>query len=437
MAVEWKTVRLSDVAHTRNGAGIKQDAFSETGVPLARISDFTDWSINMAACIRVDFEHAKRWEGHRLNEGEAVVATVGSWPPNWSSVVGKAVRVPRAAVGAIQNQNTCCVLSRPSISDQRFLFYLLRTEEFAHYAANSATGSASQARLPVANLERFEFRLPPLTEQKSIATVLGALDDKIELNRRMIATLYAMVGALFQSWFVDFDPVRARLDGRLPSGMDGATAALFPDGFHETSLGNVPDGWLVRPLSEIMVAKNARVGSLEVPEYSSTNDGLQPRTERFKKKLSASNAANKLIHEGDLVFGLSREVLNFGLMKDNCGCVSPAYKVFTVDRNSIVPDLLERMMRQRPAYFFNAVSSSSREGQSISSDALTRLLVLQPPREAQVAFYEQTKPYLQLIVSTESESHTLASLRDTLLPKLLSGELSALAANATTEEVLK
>ena len=84
-----------------------------------------------------------------------------------------------------------------------------------------------------------------LAEQKAIAAVLGALDDKIELNRRMNATLEAMARALFQSWFVDFDPVRAKLDGRQPTGLDPATAALFPNEFEDSELGPIPKGWHV------------------------------------------------------------------------------------------------------------------------------------------------------------------------------------------------
>ena len=94
-----------------------------------------------------------------------------------------------------------------------------------------------------------EIAVPPLPEQKAIAAVLGALDDKIELNRRMNATLEAMARALFQSWFVDFDPVRAKLDGRQPIGLDAATAALFPNEFEDSELGHIPKGWTRRSKS--------------------------------------------------------------------------------------------------------------------------------------------------------------------------------------------
>ena len=101
--------------------------------------------------------------------------------------------------------------------------------------------------------ERSKFLLPPLAEQKAIAAVLGALDDKIELNRRMNATLEAMARALFQSWFVDFDPVRAKLDGRQPTGLDPATAALFPNEFEDSELGPIPKRLGSASVDEILV----------------------------------------------------------------------------------------------------------------------------------------------------------------------------------------
>jgi len=111
--------------------------------------------------------------------------------------------------------------------------------------------------LKCADIPNFRLPLPPIAEQKRIAEVLGALDDKIELNRHMNATLEATARALFQSWFVDFDPVRAKLDGRTPSGMDASTAALFPDSFEESPLGHIPKGWKISVLDEL---KNFVIG---------------------------------------------------------------------------------------------------------------------------------------------------------------------------------
>ena len=133
--------------------------------------------------------------------------------------------------------------TRPTV----LLYCLLRTAIPARFSASATVGRYS-TRSHVADLAHVDY-VPPLAEQKAIAAVLGALDDKIELNRRMNATLEAMARALFQSWFVDFDPVRAKLDGRQPPGLDPATAALFPNEFEDSELGHIPKGWSVWPRS--------------------------------------------------------------------------------------------------------------------------------------------------------------------------------------------
>lgn len=99
--------------------------------------------------------------------------------------------------------------------------------------------------------------LPSISEQRAMAHILGTLDDKIELNRRMNETLEALGWALFKSWFVDFDPVRAKMEGRQPTGMDEETAALFPDSFEDSAMGEVPKGWIVVPLPDV-IAVNPR-----------------------------------------------------------------------------------------------------------------------------------------------------------------------------------
>jgi type I restriction enzyme S subunit len=120
MAAEWEKVSLVEVAILRNGAGVKQKFFSEDGVPLARVSNFTSDSIDLSDCNYVEHEHAQKWKSHFLSHENVIVATVGSWPPNWSSVVGKVVRAPQVAVGAIQNQNTCCILPNLKKLDNGF-----------------------------------------------------------------------------------------------------------------------------------------------------------------------------------------------------------------------------------------------------------------------------------------------------------------------------
>ena len=270
--------------------------------------------------------------------------------------------------------------------------------------------------------------MPPLHEQWAIAHVLGTLDDKIELNRRMNETLEEMARAHFKSWFVDFDPVRAKMEGcwRRGESLPGLPADLydlFPDRLVPSELGEIPEGWEIKTLGELFTGKNVRSGDEDVPEYSCTNFGLVPRSERFKKKLSASNSKNRIVRKGDFVFGLSRRVLSFGLMRDDVGCVSPAYRTYSVDTRTVIPDLLERIMRLRSEYFYLAVSASSREGQSISQDALYELELSLPSMSTQQFLYDAVQKTHLRSNHLSIEATELATLRDTLLPKLLSGQV--------------
>src|SRR5579859_1224784 len=131
-------------------------------------------------------------------------------------------------------------------NDLLFCSYLLRTLDYTSVSDKSSVPGVNRN-----HLHTMRVLLPSLPEQRRIAAILGALDDNIALNRRMNATLEALARALFQSWFVDFDPVRAKAQGRQPAGMDAVTAALFPDSFEDSALGPIPRGWRVAPLTEL------------------------------------------------------------------------------------------------------------------------------------------------------------------------------------------
>src|SRR6266571_3753612 len=185
--------------------------------------------------------------------------------------------------------------------DLRWAYYELLTHDINGLDSGSAIPSTSRDafyNLPV--------RLPPSPEQHAIARILGTLDDKIELNRQMNKTLEAIAQALFKSWFVDFDPVRARMEGRQPYGMDAETAALFPDSFEDSVLGEIPKGWRVGCLGDI--ADNSRLGvhPEDIP-FNTAYIGLEHMP---RKSIALSEwgnaeevASNKFwFHQGDILF---------------------------------------------------------------------------------------------------------------------------------------
>ena len=171
-------------------------------------------------------------------------------------ILGVPGRIPDDGHVYLHNQRLGkIVINNPKRVSPDFLYWLFLWPQFNRELYQTASGTKILHTSP-SRIEAFEFALPPLTEQRAIARILGSFDDKIELNRRMNQTFEAIARAIFRSWFVDFDPVWAKAEGREPVGMDAATAALFPDRFVESELGLIPEGWEVRPLSKIANYQN-------------------------------------------------------------------------------------------------------------------------------------------------------------------------------------
>ncbi len=184
-----------------------------------------------------------RLNGGKVEAGDILYCLRGS-------TIGKTAR-NHFAEGAIASSLVIIRANRRAYQD--FLYFFL-TSPTGQVLARSTTTALAQPNLSVRALANYKLLLPPLPEQKAIAAVLGALDDKIELNRRMNETLETMARALFQSWFVDFDPVRAKSEGRRPEGMDDETARLFPGrGLRNQNLGMIPSGWTPGDVGQIAV----------------------------------------------------------------------------------------------------------------------------------------------------------------------------------------
>lgn len=418
----WPVVSLGEIT-LKIGSGATPKGGAEAYIStreryaLVRSQNVFDRRFDYSGLAFITDEQADALRGVILRPADLLLNITGD-----GNTFGRSCMVPNDVLPACVNQHVSII----RVDDRRavpgYVLGFLTHPAVKSYVESFNSGGSRRA-VTKSHIESFQLPLPPLSEQRAIAHILGTLDDKIEMNRRMNETLEAVARALFKSWFLDFDPVRAEAEGRRDSGLSKHLVDLFPDSFEGSELGEIPTGWVTRQLREVLTETNERIGDLQAPEYSSTNTGLQPRSERFKKQLSASSARNKLIRHGYLVFGLSRRVLNFGLMRDGIGSVSSAYKVFKVDRDKVAPDLLEGLMRLQPNYFYNAVSASSREGQAVSTDGLGLLRFVQPPSAVQDAFYRIIAPLSDQIKSLQEQSCSLSNLRDTLLPKLISGEL--------------
>ena len=199
--------------------------------------------------------------------------------------------------------------------------------------------------------------------------------DILETERKKVEKRIAeMSERLFKYWFIDFNFPCAN---NVPYALSNGEMKM-------TDYGNIPVNWSVIEMGEILTARVEKVGDKEnVPEYSTTNQGTYPRNEKFNKSLTKNSAKNKLIYKGDIIFGMSREIFNFGVMKDEIGSVSPAYNVYQIDGKIILPEFLEIYMRICDEYFLSLIKPGAREGQVLDKEELAHKLILIPPIELQ------------------------------------------------------
>jgi len=331
-------------------------------------------------------------------------------------------------------------------NDSRFLFYLLGTLGLNNWRAGSG-----QPLLNQEILSRIPAAVPEPIEQRAIAHILGTLDDKIELNRRMSETLEAMARALFKSWFVDFDPVREKAGNATLRGgasvntrgrslaLPANTADLFPDRLVDSELGEIPEGWEVGTLGDIAESprRSLRPGEIDpdtpyialehMPKRCialsdwSTGDGIESNKFEFKR--------------GEVLFGKLRPYFH------KVG-VAPVDGVCATDIVVVAP-------RARPWFAFVLGHASSVEfvdyadagstGTKMprtSWNEMARYAIALPPESTTKAFDEFVRPCVERIVANVHEARTLAALRDTLLPKLISGELRITDAERIAGEVV-
>jgi len=354
---------------------------------------------------------------------------------------------PMGEVCEIPEGVECClgqrmVLLRPNDKkcSGRYLLYALQSREVRHdILINEGTGSTvSNLRIPI--LERLPIPVFPLREQQAIACILGALDDKIELNRRRNQTLEAMARAIFQSWFVDFDPVKAKAAGRTPPGLAPELAALFPDRFEDSPLGPIPAGWEVRCLGEtVRIIKGRSYKSEELIDSDTAlvtlksfargggyrPDGLKPFAGPYKLE--------QVVEPGEMVIACTditqaAEVIGRPAIVGSTG----RYRTLVASLDTLVVRPVGHAMTRSMLYFlcrteaFAAHTYAHTTGTTVlhlGKDAVPSFKYAHPPAGIMDRFDTFGSLALQRINALEGESRTLAALRDALLPKLISGEL--------------
>ena len=217
--------KLGDHIEYVKGFAFKSKDYTETGIPVIRVSNFTDNSIDIKDVYHIPKERFSEFQKVNLIKDDIVIATVGSWPTNPSSVVGKTIRVPPEANNTLLNQNAVRIRSLDK-DEQLYFYYVLKDKSFSDYIISTAQGSANQASITLKSI--LDYDLPNIDSKEKrikIGKTLATYDEKIQLNTQINQTLEQIAQALFKSWFIDFDPVRAKVQA-LSGGLSLEQAEL-------------------------------------------------------------------------------------------------------------------------------------------------------------------------------------------------------------------
>jgi hypothetical protein len=428
-----------DVVRNAIGGGWGQDAPFAGSIPVAVIRG-TDFDrarrADYSAIPRRHEEHRKA--SRRLLHAGDVILEVSGGSPTSGQTTGRSLFVTEQTLDGLRCPAipaSFCRLVRflEDRVDPRYAFYALQDMYLSGRARDYEHQSTG-----ISNFQ-FEFfldqetiRLPSLDEQRAAAYILGTLDDGIELNRRTNETLLAIARALFKSWFVDFDIVRAKSEGRDP-GLPPHLADLFPDSFEDSELGEIPKGWRVVPISELAVVVGGTTPSTQEPAFwdDGSNYWATP------KDLSA--LATPVLLETE------RRITDVGLAQIGSGLLPPG-TVLLSSRAPIgylaiaeVPLAINQgFIAMRPApgvsnlFLLNWAKWAHEEIVSrangstfleISKSNFRPIPVVAPPQQIFDAFDRETRPAYSRIVANERKARTLTSLREALLPRLMSGEV--------------
>ena len=305
-----------------------------------------------------------------------------------------------------------------------FLKYLLFSPHYQKVMEGDSDGSTIK-HIYITRVDKMQVAVPPVSEQKKFLVLIKAVDDRITLLRETNKTLESISQALFKSWFIDFDPVRAKMEGKQPEGMDEATAALFPDSFEESEMGEIPQGWTCRSLDQIATYLNGL--ALQKFPASGVDDLPVIKIAQLRKGDTigadlASRTMKKeyIIQDGDVLFSWSGS-LEVEIWCGGEGALNQ--HLFKVTSEKFPKWFYFLWTRHHLAHFRQVAASKATTMGHIQRSHLSEAKALVPPQRLIDALGSVMAPIFERIVGNALQVQALSNLRDTLLPRLISGQL--------------
>ena len=433
----WSLTRLGDLVSLRGGLSYKARYITASGPALVTMGC-------VSASEKFNVAGLKHYTGpygkvHTLNVGDIVIATRDVTQNR--VILGSPALVPSSiSDDVIIAATNLYMISNRSKTSNDFIYWVLRSPAYRDHIIASAKGT-TVLMLTKDAVENYTFPLPPLPEQRAVAAILGAIENKIELSRKMSATLEAIAGTVFKSWFVDFEPVRAKTEEH-KQPLAHEITALFPATLETSPHGDIPAGWKMLPISEV-VSLNPPTSLAGVPEAPYLDMANVPtRGHAVRSVIARRVSSGSRFQLGDTLVARITPCLENGktafvdfLQPGEVGWGSTEFIVIR-PIEPLPKEYGYLLARSEPfrTFAINKMTGSSGR-QRVPTDALSAFFVAQPTALVAKAFSSIVQPLFKRMSITSREARTLSSIRDVLLPKLISGKLRAADAERILEKL--
>ncbi|SFV58994.1 Type I restriction-modification system, specificity subunit S [hydrothermal vent metagenome] len=433
--------KLGEFAKIQGGYAYKSIDFKDTGIPVLKIKNVGKGKLLFDDISYVDEVFIELTSNYITRAGDILISMTGSHINQPASMVGRVAKVSKDDPISLINQRVGrVVLKKNALVDKRFLYYCLSQYKTQLYLVSNGSGSANQININSRLIESVDIPNLPYETTVKIAHILSTLDDKIELNRKMNQTLEEMAQALFKSWFVDFDPVHARANSRESDevvarelGISKEVLELFPSRFVESELGLIPEGWEVKKISNFGLIVTGKTPPKKVEDAYANGDKpfITPTdiddsmfvtsTNRYLSRNGQDAIKNSFIASGSIC------VTCIG-SKMGKTTIAPIDSFTNQQINSIVVfnnicrNYLFCNLRNRKKEIFRMGNSGSTMP-ILNKSAFSKLPIISAEKEILFYFNKKIEDMLSLVLANDMQNITLQKTRDTLLPKLLSGEL--------------
>ena len=398
MSENWNKVKLGELIEYKKGFAFKSNLYRKNGCLIVRVSNFTHNSIDLSECLFLDESEKEKFNDVQINQDDIVIATVGSWQNNPASIVGKVIKVPRKADGALLNQNAVRMRANASLI-QSFLYYTLKDKNFSDYLLSGAQGSANQASITLKLIFDYDVNLPPIEEQRRIAEILSALDEKIELNLQMNRTLEKIAQTTFKYWFVDFQ---------------------FP-GFDGKLVNGLPKGWRLGKLGEIVSFVKGKKPN-DISENFKENYLPQILIDTFNTGKSVYANSEKMVISTSKDLIMVMDGASSGRIETGFGgIVGSTLAKIHIKQSFYYPMFVFNFLKTKESDIMGNTTGSSIP-HADKSKILNYSLVF-PPLKVTQEFERIAKSLNEKIVLNKKENQILSQIRDGLLPKLMSGKI--------------